>query len=84
MVGSSPQFANMGCSQFEDLQARIAEQSSHMREQTTLLEQARNNQREALSMAKLVLEQKKQTTDYNGNKSNEKHCTEESVASMKS
>lgn len=79
---------------FEELQAKFAEQSAHMREQTILLEEARRDQREALAMAKVVLEQKNQATviiqrdrkcsDFSGSKTNEEQSIDEWVASMRS
>lgn len=80
--------------QFEELQAKFHEQSSHMKEQTALLEQARKDQREAMVMAKVVLEQKNQPTvyvqrdrkctDFTGSKGSDEQCIEEWIASIKS
>ena len=80
--------------QFEELQTKFAEQSAHINMQTTLMEQARSDQRDTLAMAKVVIEQKNQPTvyiqrdrkctDFSGNKGNEDPCIEEWVASMKS
>lgn len=79
---------------FEELQAKFAEQSSHMSKQTALLEQARSDQREAMAMAKVALEQKNQPTvyiqrdrkcsDFSGSKNNDEQSIEEWVAAMKS
>ena len=50
--------------QLGELQARFTEQSARMRDQTALLEQARHDQREALSLVKVVIEQKTPATVY--------------------
>ena len=80
--------------QFEELQQKFAEQSTHVKEQMVLLEQARSDQREALALAKQVIEQKTPTTvfiqrdrkcpDFSGSQSQGEMCIEEWIAALKS
>lgn len=80
--------------QFDELQAKFAEQSIHMREQMKLLEQARSDQREALAMAKQVIEQRAPATvyiqrdrkcpDFSGTQTQGEMCVEEWIAAVKS
>lgn len=75
--------------QFEELQQKFQEQSK----QVALLEQARNDQKEALAMAKQVIEQKSPTTvyiqrdrkcpDFSGAQSPGEMCVEEWIAAVK-
>lgn len=82
--------------QFEDLQAKVTEQTAKLGEQAALLDQARQDQREALSMAKAVIEQQTKTpstlyiprekkcSDFTGSPAQGEPCVEEWIASMKS
>lgn len=80
--------------QFEELQKKFAEQSIHMREQMVLLQEARSDQREALAMAKQVIEQKTPTTvfiqrdrkcpDFSGSQSQGEMFIEEWIAALES
>ena len=47
--------------QFADLQKTVTAQTARLGEQAVLLDQARQDQREALSMAKTVIEQQAKT-----------------------
>lgn len=75
--------------QFEELQLKFQEQSR----QVALLERARTDQKEALAMAKQVIEQKTPATvyiqrdrkcpDFSGSQSQDDMCVEEWVAAVK-
>lgn len=82
--------------QFEDLQAKVAEQTARLGEQAALLDQARQDQREALSMAKTVIDQQSKTQatlyiprerkcpDFTGSSAQGETSVEEWITSMKS
>ncbi|KAJ8361970.1 hypothetical protein AAFF_G00409060 [Aldrovandia affinis] len=81
--------------QFSELQAKFVEQSERLRDYTGLLEQAREDQRQALAMAKVVIEQKatapatvfiqrdRRCPDFSGSTSPGEVSVAEWIASMK-
>ena len=82
--------------QFADLQKTVTAQTARLGEQAALLDQARQDQREALSMAKTVIEQQakipaslyipreRKCSDFTGCPTHGEPCVEEWIASMKS
>lgn len=82
--------------QFEALQKTVADQAARLGEQAQVLDQARQDQREALSMAKTVIDQQAETpaslyiprerkcSDFTGYPAEGEPCGEEWIASIKS